>query len=337
MSLTSHIRQGSKSPIGRFFLERFPQVPNMTKQINPQLRSASTLRLADHTPSHVYGTLGTAIDYRIRYYFAVTPSERLKARQGADNLVLWVMYDTEGEVDIDPVWELVHSFFESLDATLAEIQPAGRRLEVKEEQVLARYCYVLALFDILGRAGWTPDSPFTGIALALAEKKSVEELLAIPQVELVEDLCAMSRLFYDKCAHLLSQTAVLNLNPNFAGSADIGGADADLIVDGCLIEVKTNIQPMMKPEHLRQLAGYLLLDYDDDFDIRTVGIYMARQGLLLRWSVEQFLRLLTGDPFASVTALRRDFRTRCSEWLATLDDQSSQQTLGEQNLEPVTA
>jgi hypothetical protein len=41
-----------------------------------------------------------------------------------------------------------------LDALLARVQPVGRRLEPEAEQELARYCFVLALFEEVFR---TPD------------------------------------------------------------------------------------------------------------------------------------------------------------------------------------
>lgn len=317
MALTSHIKQGSKSPIGEFLLARFPSTIAVTKETNRQLRTATTLRLPDHTPSHVYATLGTALDYRIRYYFPIAPKEQLIAWQGGMNLHIWVMEEAEGVADVDPVWELIEAFFDSLEAILARIQPYGRRLPAIEEELLARYCYVLALFEILGRSGWTPDSPYTELALVLAEKRNVEELLAIPQGEWVQDLCEMSWLFYDACSDLLSQPAVLN--PTFDGSHDVGGADADLIVGGCLIELKTSINPTVQSWWLRQLAGYVLLDYNDVYGSNTVGLYMARQGMLFTWTVEDFLRTLANDPSASIMTLRHQFHTCCSASANTED------------------
>ena len=53
----------------------------------------------------------------------------------------------------------------------------------------------------------------------------------------VADLCALSWAFHDRFADLLGRRAAFN--PSFAGSRDVGGADADLILDGCLIDIKT--------------------------------------------------------------------------------------------------
>ncbi|MET7457678.1 hypothetical protein ABZT03_38680 [Streptomyces sp. NPDC005574] len=45
-------------------------------------------------------------------------------------------------------------------------------------------------------------------------------------------------------------------------------------------------------DEVQQLAGYLLLDYDDRYHIREVGLYLARQGALIRWTVPEVLTML---------------------------------------------
>ncbi len=84
-----------------------------------------------------------------------------------------------------------------------------------------------------------------------------------------------------------------------------------MVVDRCLIDIKTSTIPQIKAEYLYQLAGYLLLDFDDTLHLNSVGIYMARQGELLRWTVPDFLRELTGDSTISLTSLRLEFGTLC--------------------------
>lgn len=80
--------------------------------------------------------------------------------------------------------------------------------------------------------------------------------------------------------------------PVFAGSTDVK-ADADFINDGFLIDCKALTRPhRVGREEVQQLAGYLLLDYDDRYDIREVGFYLSRQGALIRWGVPEFLTML---------------------------------------------
>jgi hypothetical protein len=95
--------------------------------------------------------------------------------------------------------------------------------------------------------------------------------------------------------------------PVFQGSQDIGGADADFILGGLLLDCKAAIQPRrLGQDEMYQLAGYLLLDYDDRYGINRVGLYLSRQGALIVWSVPEFLHHLgTTRP---VTELRSRLR-----------------------------
>ncbi|MEU9348025.1 hypothetical protein AB0D74_43200 [Streptomyces sp. NPDC048278] len=95
--------------------------------------------------------------------------------------------------------------------------------------------------------------------------------------------------------------------PTFAGSNHVGGADADFIVAGRLIDCKATIHPQrISRDQLYQLAGYLLLDYDNRYGIERVGLYLSRQGQLVEWETVPFLRLLgTGRP---LTELRQACR-----------------------------
>jgi hypothetical protein len=330
MSLTSHIKDGKNSPVGAFLLDRFPKTVAITRDANFQLKSAPPNPWpAGNTP---YTLFGMAIDYRIRYSFAITPAEDLTAWWGAWELVL-LPPDTPGarhlpgDVALE-IWShmpagagfrfdpgdgaargpysvrFIKSFFHELNRTLRDLRPAGRRLDFQGECLLARYCFVLSLFEVMYRAGF--DSLQNGPLLMPAPKRSVEELLDSISDEWAADLAALSWLFFDSCSHLLSRPAVLN--PIFYGSRLVEGADADLVVDGCLIEVKASGRSELRTEWLRQLAGYLLLDLDDTYRITSLGIYMARQGMLLTWPVEQFISKLTGDSMTTLAALRQDFR-----------------------------
>jgi hypothetical protein len=95
--------------------------------------------------------------------------------------------------------------------------------------------------------------------------------------------------------------------PTFQGSQDIGGADADFILGGLLLDCKAAIQPRrLGHAEIYQLAGYLVLDYDDRYGINRVGLYLSRQGALIVWTVEDFLHRLGAT--RPVTDLRRRLR-----------------------------
>lgn len=96
--------------------------------------------------------------------------------------------------------------------------------------------------------------------------------------------------------------------PVFTGSSDLGGADADFIVGGLLIDCKATTRPhTINRSAVQQLAGYLLLDYDDAYAIDRVGLYLSRQGALIVWSVPEFLTALGARvPLPRLRALLRD-------------------------------
>ncbi len=198
-------------------------------------------------------------------------------------------------------FKLVQAFFASLDTDLQTVQPVGRQLEPEAEHTLDRYCVVLSYFEQVFRSSAYLQGPL----MQPTVKQSIAELLAIPQDAWLNDMSEMVSLFFDRYQHLLSRPHILN--PTFAGSLDIGGADADMVVDGCLIDIKTTISPQIKADYLYQLAGYLLLDYNDALHISSVGIYLSRQGILFEWPVTDFLQKLTKID-VSLAKLRQEFQ-----------------------------
>ena len=74
----------------------------------------------------------------------------------------------------------------------------------------------------------------------------------------------------------------LSLNPEFGEASDlVGGADADLIAGGDLVEIKTVKLPRFKQKYFNQLAGYALLHrLAGRPDFGCIGIYFSRHGRL---------------------------------------------------------
>ena len=96
--------------------------------------------------------------------------------------------------------------------------------------------------------------------------------------KLVADLQALLKIAREK----------LNLsNPKFGptlgiGSNWIGGADADVIDEGCLIDIKC-VKNVEATAFIRQVIAYALLDVENEHDLDSVGIYLARQGV--QWQI----------------------------------------------------
>lgn len=147
-------------------------------------------------------------------------------------------------------------------------------------------------------------------------------LLALVPQPVVEDLKATLRLAERVGTWAqLRQSQTLVLGATFAGSRLFGGADADVIADGLLIDVKATVDPRRaKPQDLQQLSGYTLLDFDDKYGIDSVGLFLARHGVLISWPLDQLLQLL-GSSRAALTDLRAQLRAELeTRRLASLSD-----------------
>ncbi len=87
------------------------------------------------------------------------------------------------------------------------------------------------------------------------------------------------------------------LNPTFGHASNlVGGADADLLIDDILIDIKTTKYLKFDRPMLRQLAGYYLLhkiggigDIPNNCEISRVGIYFSRHGELFTFDVKDLI------------------------------------------------
>ena len=308
MSLTSQLTD-KQSAVRTFFEERFPKTREVTQRANVLLRGVETIRPYGSVP---WNTLGTAFDYRARYCFRIAPSDSLIAWQGAmqtsDETMLrevtengWVGVSArDGDPSLSKA--TIEDFFRRLDDTLEQLQPSVRQLQRSEEELLNRYCVLLALFEECFRAGNLPQSPL----FSIGKEPTVDDLLNLAEDNWVDDLCALAYLFVDSLEQRPFNDVVLN--PTFEGSSDIGGADADVILDNCLFDLKSTIKAGIQKLWLFQLVGYALLDYSDKFELSRVGFYMARQGKFIEWPIDNVLETLSAKRSPSIVDLRHEFR-----------------------------
>lgn len=85
------------------------------------------------------------------------------------------------------------------------------------------------------------------------------------------------------------------LNPTFGEASElIGGADADLVMDNVLIDIKTTTQLEFKRDHFNELIGYYMLykiggilDAPVEPNIENLGIYYSRYGELYIFPVTE--------------------------------------------------
>ncbi len=88
-----------------------------------------------------------------------------------------------------------------------------------------------------------------------------------------------------------------SLNPTFGlASIEIGGADADFIIDNCLIDIKTTKYAQLKRDNFNQLIGYYILseieqsEYKKGTKLDSLGIYFSRHGVLYTFPIAPLLK-----------------------------------------------
>lgn len=104
------------------------------------------------------------------------------------------------------------------------------------------------------------------------------------------------------------------LNPSFGeGSVMFGGADADLLIDDLLIDVKTSATLRVRVEDWRQLICYAALNRRFPIgggnrarSIKHIGIYFARYDYLVRWPLR---KVVDSAIFSSFAAWLSDYGT----------------------------
>lgn len=349
MSLTSELRH-KDSLLAQFFRQTFPNTRGSLAEIREALRSREPIcELREEEPPFAHSIVGMAVDYRIRYSFAPTPTKDLVAWRGASAVSdrlrpEWqdVEYDETPpadswiEADANPqsvayeyrvrsgsvqrrewLGRLTHEFedaprlpeaalsgfFDLLDQTIERLAPHCQWPSPDDERGLARLCLLLATFESVSRAGsraWPPS--FLGRELP----QSASELLASVPDSWIEDVAALASALSRRHSAWLGAPAMQN--PTFAGSRDVGGADTDFILTGCLWDIKTTKRSGGDSNWLYQLLGYVLLDYDDDFKIESVGLLLPRQDTSLRWPLSGLIEDLSGRRDLGIGKLRRDFR-----------------------------
>jgi len=108
-----------------------------------------------------------------------------------------------------------------------------------------------------------------------------------PNVDYVQELVALLSVWEKN--YVVGKE--VDLNPVFGSSHLWGGADGDIIDDGCMIDWKVVNDPKLGTKdslkHWAQVLAYALMAIKDGKNISHVAIYYARHGLLVRKPIEE--------------------------------------------------
>lgn len=282
MSLTSMI-DNLNSPLAQWLNQTFDRllIQQMVKQLNDNMFQSI---LSPILPAHDEYTLaGNAFDYLFRWQ--LEPLTKTTAQNGAAYLVL------NG-------WE------KAIDVLKTTIDLGTQTTSLTER---AAYSVVLAWFEIVFRSNArSVAAPLREIQTCIDPVATVEYLRQQVNPILVEDLVILVSHAPDVWQFVGDQKYFLN--PIFDGSFNVGGADADWIVDHTLYECKVTIKKRpFSRRTLLQTIGYALLDYNNRYAISKIGWYYPRQKFRYALAIDDLFDRL--NVTKSLPELRRNMQS----------------------------
>ncbi|WP_223644223.1 hypothetical protein [Corallococcus sp. EGB] len=226
------------------------------------------------------GLLGTAVDYALRFELGRRCPHALEERWVAYGSLAALPGELITQTGSSSPWELGARILQDAERVIR----AYRRLTTvgaKDLQAMAEAALSVSALDLVCRA---PFNSYTwNEDFARVDPREVDKVRRMLEHAPLDEFTTQGGL----------------LNPTFGRySRAVGGADADLIADGTLFEIKTTQEARVTLEHLRQLRGYFLLTRAMRRDdprvppISNLGIYFPRYGFTWRFAAQ----VLTSNP-----------------------------------------
>jgi hypothetical protein len=268
-------------------------------------QAAPALAVPGSAPSEANpGTVGTAADWLLRFLVHPAPHLDLAMAGAAACSAVGIRIPRAALAELlNPLGLTVPPG----PSETACVFPGPHAGITVEPAILNRVCWVLALLTEAYRGGprvaaLGPLSRFRGRVVSAAELLSMASEAALHQLTQFRQVYEATLL-----PALASRRGQWTIGPTFTGSK-LMNADADLIAAGLLVELKTTAKRLsLGVVDLFQVIGYVLLDFDDEFSIDTVGIFSARHAYLATWSLGSLLDELAGHP-VSLAAARAQFQ-----------------------------
>jgi hypothetical protein len=279
-------------------LTHFVSLPELRRELEkqftmPSLKTPGNIRVEPKTNS--YGLTGAAFDYLFRFKLRRLNPTALTKQWVAEIALNFLPQDYDAEelkaeskakrIPVDVLKEMTGLGMTKQPSSLRE---KVERLIMEAKQIydeyirsgimndeIVRATVHLAQIDPIYRAGYVDPN------LGQADNLVIQELREL--IGIVSDEAFSAR---DHCL----------LNPTFGdASHEVGGADADFIIDGCLVDIKTTKSAKFTRNQFNQLIGYYILhdiggiDGDYSLTITTLGVYYSRYGELCTFPVEPLI------------------------------------------------
>ncbi|MBS1979420.1 MAG: hypothetical protein JST46_18765 [Bacteroidetes bacterium] len=285
MSLTSILSYNNKDFKGfrELLTESFPA---------PRIKFHQEIKVAPATTN--YMLIGKAFDYLLRFHLEKEYGKKVSARKWVAESALTYFNDRNNG--------LIHSRGDELsDLTYDELRKLfddkEERDKLRNQKVKEKFVECQKIHQQFIESKLKNETDLIESALFLARLDDV--IRAGPMMKEYINFLPENHLDIDDLKQL-TQTCDLEvfkpmkkiiLNPTFGeGSNLVGGADADMIVDDMLIDIKVTKELKLTRPHFNQVLGYYLLfliggvDNHKDTKIKTLGLYFARHHVL--WTIK---------------------------------------------------
>jgi hypothetical protein len=268
MSLTTFVEQDEVAARLRAFVPDVPRTFSIPIKVQP--------RTTD------YSRVGTAFDYFLRFeilrrapYAQARPWVAEGALEYLKKARLIGISRSETMFVDHSMVEQVRKVVEAARSAVSDFV-TKRKVSRKQREEVASHALRLARLDLVVRRSIL-DPTFEEV-----NDDEVQELLALLGIVPFQ---------------ALTNERVMLLNPTFGESSRlVGGADADLISGGTLIDIKTKKTAAWTLQDFNQLLGYLILGKRERRSKRAfpalvrVGIYFSRHGYLWVYDVASMVR-----------------------------------------------
>ena len=230
-----------------------------------------------------YSLVGTAFDYLFRFYIKYLNPKAITHRWVAESSLKYIKLRLEQikeskSPDDEIIMPIFDNWYEEGKIIISKAKK-NYLIFLKSGQLtdnLIKSTLLLSKLDFIFRVGYIVED------IEFIDNKDVEDLRKL--ISLVD-------------SELFKTSKECILNPTFGeGSKLVGGADADLVVDDMLIDVKTVKKLTFSREYLDQLIGYYALykiggidGMAKQIEIKKLGVYFSRYSYLYWYDIDDII------------------------------------------------